>query len=513
MGAPVKTAEILAVLSLATDLAMGQPLGFGLRLCLASLAVAKALKTDAATRAEVYYHALLRHAGCTAQTDRLAALFGDEIALRQSVAPVDLDNAGELLPVILRQVRTANAGKRPIAMIGAVIAGMLQSRQLSESVFVGQCEAAARLAGRLGLPEAVQRNLGQIYERWDGKGIPAHLSGEAIGLPVRIVGVVQDALTLLGMMAQAEALEVIEERAAAAYDPKLVVALRNDPSLLGTSEDEATLWAQVMAQAPGADPLAEQGLDGAIEVIADFIDLKAPTIAGHSRAVAALAQAAALQMGLDPRLAYRAGLLHDLGYAAVPTQSRLETTVGEQGRLHPYYGERLLIRSAGLAPLGAVIGEHHERLDGSGFHRGAHAAELSAAGRLLAAAEAYQSLVEDRPFRVTLKPAGAAARLREAARAGTLDGAAVTAVLEAAGQGGGRKKPALPAGLTGREADILCRVARGTPVKAIARELGLSPKTVSNHVQNVYAKIGVTTRSGATLFAIERGLLRPGSET
>ena len=40
MGAPVRTAEILAVLSLATDLAMGQPLGFGLRLCLASVALA-----------------------------------------------------------------------------------------------------------------------------------------------------------------------------------------------------------------------------------------------------------------------------------------------------------------------------------------------------------------------------------------------------------------------------------------------------------------------------------------
>ena len=513
MSPPVKTAEILAVLSLATDLAMGQPLGFGLRLCLASLALAKALRVSPETRAEVYYHALLRHAGCTAQTERLAALFGDEIALRQNVAPVDLGSAGELLPVILKQVRAANAGRQPIAMIGAVIAGMLQSRQVSEGVFIGQCEAAARLAGRLGLPEAVQRNLGQIYERWDGKGIPAHLSGEATGLPVRIVGLVQDALTLAGMMGEADALEIIEDRSGAAYDPKLVAALRNDSKALETPDDEAMLWAAVMAQAPSAEPLANEALDGAIEVLADFVDLKAPTIAGHSRAVAALVQGAAARLGLDARFVYRAGLLHDLGYAAVPTQSRLEISIGEQGRLHPYYGERLLNRSAGLAPLGVVIGEHHERLDGSGFHRGAHAADLSAAGRLLAAAEAYQSLIEDRPFRVTLKPAEAAARLREAARTGTLDGAAVAAVLQAAGQGGARKKPALPSGLTVREADILCRVARGTPVKSIARELGISPKTVGNHLQNIYAKIGVTTRAGATLFAIESGLLRPGSET
>jgi len=254
-----------------------------------------------------------------------------------------------------------------------------------------------------------------------------------------------------------------------------------------------------------------------VEVLADFIDLKAPAIAGHSRAVAALARRAAERAGLgqdDGAVLYRAGLVHDLGYAAVPSQLRLnDPGHGEQARLHPYYGERLLGWSAALAPLGRIVAEHHERLDGSGFHRGARASDLSMGGRVLAAAEAYQSLVEDRPFRVTLSGAQAAARLRDDVRAGTLDAAAVAAVLEAAGQVGRAKKPSSPAGLTAREIDILRRIALGSAVKAIARELGLSPKTVGNHVQNIYGKIGVSTRAGATLFAIEQGLLRPGAET
>ncbi len=147
---------------------------------------------------------------------------------------------------------------------------------------------------------------------------------------------------------------------------------------------------------------------------------------------------------------------------------------------------------------------------GSGFHRGVRASDLSGHGRLLAVAEAYQNLVEDRPFRVTLTPAQAATRLREEVKRGTLDGEAVAAVLEAAGQGKRGKKVPFVAGLTAREVDVLQRLARGSTTKEIGQELGLSPKTVDNHIQSIYGKLGVNTRGGATLFAMEHGLLRPG---
>jgi DNA-binding NarL/FixJ family response regulator len=170
----------------------------------------------------------------------------------------------------------------------------------------------------------------------------------------------------------------------------------------------------------------------------------------------------------------------------------------------------MVLRAPGLAAIGSMIAEHHERLDGSGFHRGVRAGDLSAKGRLLAVAEAYQNLVEDRPFRVTLTPAQAARELREEVKRGTLDGEAVTIVLQAAGQGQRGKKVPFVAGLTGREVDVLQRMVRGGTTREIAQDLGLSPKTVDNHIQSIYGKTGVNTRGGVTLFALEHGLLRPG---
>jgi HD-GYP domain-containing protein (c-di-GMP phosphodiesterase class II)/DNA-binding CsgD family transcriptional regulator len=261
--------------------------------------------------------------------------------------------------------------------------------------------------------------------------------------------------------------------------------------------------------------LTEEQIDAASEVIADFIDLKSPLIAGHSRAVAALVDEAArvARMSAAGRAEMRrAALWHDIGYIAIGGTARFDPAEGsERSRLHPYFAGRMVPRAPGLAAVGAIIAEHHERLDGSGFHRGVRASDLSAPGRLLAVAEAYQNLVEDRPFRVTLTPAQAAARLREEVKRGTLDGEAVAAVLEAAGQGSRGKKIPFVAGLTAREIDVLRRVVRGGTTKEIAGDLGLSPKTVDNHIQSIYGKAGVNTRGGATLFALEHGLLKPGS--
>jgi DNA-binding NarL/FixJ family response regulator len=170
----------------------------------------------------------------------------------------------------------------------------------------------------------------------------------------------------------------------------------------------------------------------------------------------------------------------------------------------------LLHRAPGLAPIGSVIAQHHERLDGSGFHRACRGPDISATSRLLAAADAYQTLTETRAGREPLAPKQAAQTLRDDARRGELCGNAVANVLEAAGLAGRTKKVTYAAGLTAREIEVLQVLARGGANKEIARDLGLSPKTVDNHIQSIYSKLGVRTRGGATLFALEHGLLQPG---
>jgi HD-GYP domain-containing protein (c-di-GMP phosphodiesterase class II) len=204
--------------------------------------------------------------------------------------------------------------------------------------------------------------------------------------------------------------------------------------------------------------------------------------------------------------------VHDLGRVAVPSgiwnkERSLSAEEWERVRLHPYYTERILVRCGPLKGLAEVASSHHERMDGSGYHRGSKAPSLSAGARLLATADAFRAMTEPRPHRDALSQSQAADELNRACAEGRLDIACARAVLEAAGQ---TRKPvgsAWPAGLTDREVEVLRLLASGLSNKEIARSLTLSPKTVGHHVEHIYAKLEVSTRAGATLFAMEQGLV------
>jgi HD-GYP domain-containing protein (c-di-GMP phosphodiesterase class II) len=247
-----------------------------------------------------------------------------------------------------------------------------------------------------------------------------------------------------------------------------------------------------------------------------FADLISPYLTGHSAGVAELAAAAAKRCRLDATRATavrRAALVHDLGRVAIGARTWQRAgplTAGEweQVRLHPYQTERVISRSPFLSALAPVAGAHHERLDGSGYHRGSSAAELALPARLLAAADAFHAMCEPRPHREPVAPKRAAEDLGREASAGRLDPDAVTAVVEAAGE----RVPRLerPAGLTEREAEVLGMLARGLQTKQVARGLGISVKTADSHIQHAYRKVGVSTRAAATLFAMEHGLIASG---
>lgn len=176
-------------------------------------------------------------------------------------------------------------------------------------------------------------------------------------------------------------------------------------------------------------------------------------------------------------------------------------------RLHTYYADRVLARPPALARLGALASRHHERLDGSGYHRGLPAASLSIAARILAAADVYHSLTEARPYRPARTPDEAAEKAQKQARAGKLDRDAVNGVLAAAGHRVRAPRKEMVAGLSAREVEVLRLLARGQTIKQIAAQLIISEKTVDSHIQHIYVKIGVSTRAGATMFAMEHNLL------
>jgi ATP/maltotriose-dependent transcriptional regulator MalT len=215
----------------------------------------------------------------------------------------------------------------------------------------------------------------------------------------------------------------------------------------------------------------------------------------------------------DPEAVRVAALLHDIGRVSVPNgiwdkPGPLNSAERERVRMHAYQGERILAQSPLLAPYAALAGRHHERLDGSGYHRGLPASALSPEARLLAAADVFHALTEERPHRPRFDPATAAALVGEEARAGRLDRASVEAVLAAAGQAFARGRGDWPAQLSEREVEVLCLVARGLSNKEIGARLFISAKTVQHHVAHVYEKTGVATRAAAALFAVEHQLLK-----
>ena len=514
-GLAIRQAEVVVALSRATELAMGQPADFALRSCVLGVDLAHALGMHAEDVREVFYLALMRYIGCNAETYALAALFGDEIALRRALAPIDLASGAELVPVLLRVIARAKADAPFPERLWRIVASLAQSKAVSTAVLNAHCEVAERFGTRLGFAPRVVRNLGQLYARWDGKGIPQGVKGEAISPAVRVVTFVQDALTLIDAHGRERCLEILRRRRGAAYDPRVVDRFMTDAEPLLRAIDLRTGWQSVLTLEPEPFGRLEAGaIDEMLLALADFIDIKSPFTSGHSRAVAELAAEAARRSHLpesDARTLWSAGLIHDLGQAGVSTAILVKTGIlseseWEKVRLHPYHAERILDGLALFAPLSQLVGSHHERVDGSGYHRSLRGDALSLPAKILAAAEIYQSMIEPRPYRSALSPAAAANALQQAVRTGTIDADAARAVLDAAGHRIARARFPQVSGLTPREIEVLRLVAGGQSIKQIARSLGVARKTADNHLQNLYAKIGVKTRGGATLFALEHGL-------
>jgi HD-GYP domain-containing protein (c-di-GMP phosphodiesterase class II) len=260
--------------------------------------------------------------------------------------------------------------------------------------------------------------------------------------------------------------------------------------------------------------LSAAELDEALTAIARFVDLKSPFSLGHAQAVATLARDAAACLGLpagERTVLYRAGLTAGFGRLGVSNAiwdkpGPLTVAEWERVRLAPQLAERMLRQSPPLAPVAALAGKQRERLDGSGYPAGLAGDAIPPAARILAAADSYQAMLEPRPHRPARSASEAAAELRGDARAGRLDPEAVAAVLAAAGHRVARRG-ANVAGLTAREIDVLRLAVRGLSNKQIAASLVVAPKTIGNHIEHIYTKIGVSNRAGAALFAMRNGLL------
>jgi HD-GYP domain-containing protein (c-di-GMP phosphodiesterase class II) len=508
-GRAVSRIEVLAAFSLAIDLGLGQPMDHMLRSAAMGARLAERLGLSERERGTVFYTGLVMWIGCHADSHEYARWFGDDIAMRHDSHFIDWSGAP------YRRFLVGNLGRGSTLPKRAKLAArlFLDARGNLGALAQSHCLSAALLAEEIGLGADVCEALPYAYERWDGSGLPTGAAGSRIPVAMRVAQVADIAEVHHRAYGPQAAVAEVRRRSGKQFDPDVVAVFAEAAGDLLRDREDVWSTAAALAPDPG-EALGGPALDGLLRAMGDFVDLKCPFTLGHSRAVAALAESAGKCAGLpqdEVDTLRRAGYVHDLGRIGVSNRvwekpGELTDAERERVQIHPYLTGRILARVGGLKAVREAAVNHHERLDGSGYPNGVRGDDLSVRDRILAAAESYCASMEPRPYRDALDEAVAAKKLQFEAAGGRLAGDAVEAVLEAAGHRPSRRA-VRPAGLTRREAEVLLHVALGRSNREIASSLWISEKTVRNHVEHVYAKIGVSNRIGASLYATRHGLV------
>ena len=471
----MRLSEMVASLSLATDLGLGLPQEHVLRQTVIAARVADAADLPPDVRAATFFVSLLAWVGCIADSHELAHWFGDDRQIRADryqVDPVGMP----MLRFMLDHVASGQPPLHRLTMIGRFLTTGMRTAQAS---YLTHCQTTGDIATRLGIGDEVAPALAQAFERWDGRGIPGTVRGTQIDPAMRVVQLANEAEVYHRVGGVRAATAMARDRSGAAFDPDLVeVCCRDGDAIFGDLESVDTWATSVEGCRPLDRELSEDDLTAVLEVFADYADQKSPYFLGHSRATADLARAAAQDMGLpedEVTTLRRAALVSRLGRTGVSTgiwnkPGALSTIEWERVRTTPYLTERVLSREPRLRRIGALAAMVSERMDGSGYPRGLSGSAIPVAARILAAADVYRAAGAERAHRAALDRGETETLLRDEVAAGRLDADAVRAVLARAGHVVGRR-PSAVAGLTAREVEVLALLVRGLSNRQIADRL------------------------------------------
>jgi len=509
--------ELLCAFAYASDLAFGLQFEDSLRSCYLASRLAEELGVSDADLATSYYTALLKDAGCTSWTSELAGIWQtDEIvARRELILFTDFRTPAGIEAWVRKYV----APPLPVPARQSHLAEVIESMpQTIKDAITNTSDVAGRISRRLGLTEAVQTATRQLFEPWDGSGAPDGLKGNEIPIASRIVLVSFFAVPINRVHGHEAAVAALKQSAGATFDPLVVGAFERlsgrDEFWEGLEGDRIRERVLAIEPASAMQEVGDERVDAIALAFADFIDLKSRFAAAHSRRVSKVAEQLARLMACAPEAVIeirRAALMHDLGIAAVPSfflekpEVQLSDGEWEQYRLHPYHGERILSRVPTLAPYAEMVGNHQERLDGSGYYRGLRQPNISLGARIIAVADRLDELTHDAPGKPAVDVEGAVDIL---SADNGLDGAIVRVLRRAVSE---KPEPAArsvyPAGLTQREVEVLRLAARGLTRARIGSTLQITENTVRHHLEHIYTKTGTRSRVTATLFAIENELV------
>ena len=406
--------DVLGALSYALDITEGEPPGHAVRTLSIGMRLAEQIGLGDDVRSALFYALLLKDAGCSANASRLSSLFGaDDQLAKPAMKRVDWTKSGNLA---LYTWRSIEPGGSPLSKVRRMQA-LTREEEVTREMFGTRCERGAEIARMLELPEPTAQAIRALDEHWDGSGHPEGLRGEEIPLLGRILCLAQSVEVFARTMGARGAYGMALKRRGRWFDPALVDALlafRDDAAFWGPLEDPRAVPPVARWEPRDRVLLADDAqLDRVAEAFARVIDAKSPYTARHSAGVATYAVAIGAAMGMGAaaqRDLRRAGMLHDIGKLAVSSRildkpGRLTEAEFATMREHTLYTRRILERVACFSDLAGIAAAHHERLDGSGYHLGLSAFDLSRPARILAVADVFDALTADRPYREAMSAA------------------------------------------------------------------------------------------------------------
>ena len=502
----MRLAEVIGALTLAADTASGYASEKGLRTVIVASRLADRLSTSPEERRNIFWVTALRLVGCTAFSPESAEYAaGDDIGLRKTFTHARSSAD------FFKRLATDVAPNAPALTKATSLSRFLMDSDAPRKHASARCESATLFARTLGMSDDIVASLDVTGERFDGRG-PRKLDAAALPLAARVADVA-DVVELFAWTGGRDLCRrIAQERSGRELDPELVVmALADLPELLaGLTE---SVWELYLAAESAPITQAGDRIDDGCVVLGRFADVKSRYTLTHSGRVAAFADAAGAAAALsddDRGLLRRAAHVHDLGRVAVTTgtwdkRGPLNAVEWQRVRGHSHHTETIL-RGAHLDLIADVAGAVHERGGGAGYHKGATLDSVPLLAKIVAAADVFAALGEDRPHRPALDEAHAIKELRGLVERSELDARAVQLVLEARGVRRGRKS-VWPAGLSDREVEVVRLVAVGRTNKEIGAMLGVSPRTAQKHVMRIYDKVGLESRAGLALYAMQHGLL------
>ena len=408
----VSASAVVSALSYALDLTEGQPMGHAMQTCMIGMRLAAELKLSAEQRGHLFYALLLKDAGCSSNASKLFHLLhSDDIRAKGDLKDKDWTRMSlDRVRYTLDHIATG----RPLLERLRHLAHLAVKEETTSCDLVKlRCERGASIARQIGFPLEVALAIANLDEHWDGSGYPMGTKGEAIPLLAQVMNLSQTLAVFWMKGGPRAAVEMMTRRAGRWFDPELVRAAKRmgKAGLLWKGLGDADLQGKVEAMEPGVKlGFNHERMDHLCLAFAEVIDSKSPFTYRHSQGVAAAAVAIGERMGLPESEVVdlrRSALLHDIGKLSVPN-----TILEKPGKLdadewlvvkkHPFYTLEILRRVPGFETMSVVAAAHHERLDGKGYFRGWGAAELNLHARILAAADVYDALAAERPYREAL---------------------------------------------------------------------------------------------------------------